>query len=164
MAAWRDAYDRAGGHAVIRASLHDGITLPRAFRQAGIMTGLFDASRLASCRMYDTAAAVWEGLGKNATEGMAKPVALPVWTVILGGGHILPFLLLAVTPGGTAGLAAACSLGLRLLLAWRFRQPLASALLHPFGVAALLMVQWSALLRAARGRPATWRGRTYPAQ
>ncbi len=29
-----------------------GITLPRAFRRAGIMTGLFDATDLASCRMY----------------------------------------------------------------------------------------------------------------
>ncbi len=160
----RGAYDRAGGHGSIRTSLHDGITLPRAFRQAGIMTGLFDASRLASCRMYDSAAAVWEGLGKNATEGMAKPAALPVWTALLAGGHVLPFALLLVAPSAVAALAAACSLGLRLLLAWRFRQPVASALLHPFGIAALLVVQWSALLRAARGRPATWRGRTYPAR
>ncbi len=164
MAAWRGAYERAGGHGAIRASLHDGITLPRAFRQAGIMTGLFDASRLASCRMYDSTAAVWEGLGKNATEGMAKPLALPVWTAILGAGHILPFVLLAASPSRTDGLAAACSIGLRFLLAWRFRQPLVSALLHPFGIAALLVIQWSALFRAARGRPATWRGRTYPAQ
>ena len=164
MVAWRGAYDRAGGHGAIRASLHDGITLPRAFRNAGIMTGLFDASRLASCRMYDSAAAVWEGLGKNATEGMAKPVALPVWTALLAGGHVLPFVLLLVAPTAAAALAAACSLGLRLLLAWRFRQPAVSALRHPVGIAALLVVQWSALLRAARGRPATWRGRTYPAQ
>ena len=164
MAAWRGAYERAGGHGAIRASLHDGLMLPRAFREAGIMTGLFDASRLASCRMYESAAGVWEGLGKNATEGMAKPIALPVWTALLCGGHILPFVLLAFDPGEMAAFAAVCSIGLRGLLAWRFRQPVLSALLHPFGVTALLVVQWMALLRAARGRPATWRGRTYPAQ
>jgi hypothetical protein len=33
--------------------------------------------------------------------------------------------------------------------------------LHPFGVAALLVLQWMALLRAARGGRATWRGRSY---
>jgi hypothetical protein len=82
----RAGYDRAGGHAAIRASLHDGLTLPRAFRRAGLMTGLFDASRLATCRMYSNAAQVWEGLTKNATEGMAKWRALPVWSVILGAG------------------------------------------------------------------------------
>ncbi len=72
-----DGYAAAGGHAAIRASLHDGLTLPRAFRRAGQMTGLFDATSFATCRMYTNAAQVWEGLTKNATEGMAKPAALP---------------------------------------------------------------------------------------
>jgi hypothetical protein len=80
----REAYGLAGGHAAIRASMHDGITLPRAFRAARLMTGLFDATDLATCQMYRTSSEVWEGLTKNATEGMAKPVALPIWTVILG--------------------------------------------------------------------------------
>lgn len=160
----RDAYARAGGHTAIRASLHDGITLPRAFRTAGIMTGLFDASGFVRCRMYANAAQLWEGLTKNATEGMAKPVALPVWTLILGGGQVLPLVLLLVDPGPVAAAALACGIALRLVLALRFRQSLGSALLHPLGVAALLGVQWWSLLRAARGRPATWRGRAYPAQ
>ena len=158
-------YARAGGHGAIRASLHDGLTLPRAFRRAGLMTGLFDASRFATCRMYTDAAGVWEGLTKNATEGLAKPLALPVWTVILGGGAILPvLLLLAGRPASLPGLACLCFLANRLILAWRFRQSFISALLHPFGMIALLCLQWAALLRAASGRPATWRGRAYPAQ
>jgi hypothetical protein len=128
------------------------------------MTGLFDAAGFASCRMYHSAAEVWEGLTKNATEGMAKPVALPVWTIILGGGQVLPGVLLAVSPDPMAGIALAAGIGLRLLLAWRFRQPVLSAILHPVGVAGVLVVQWASLLRALRGRPATWRGRTYPAQ
>ena len=160
----RDAYWRAGGHAAIRASLHDGLTLPRAFRQAGSMTGLFDASRFATCRMYHDAGQVWEGLTKNATEGMATLRALPVWTLILFGGQVLPVVLLVLRPSPAVALATAAAIGLRLILAARFRQPLASAVLHPFGIMALLVVQWSALLRAARGRPATWRGRAYPAR
>ncbi len=160
----RDAYVRAGGHAAIRASLHDGITLPRAFRRAGSMTGLFDATGLAECRMYDTAGTLWEGLTKNATEGMAKPVALPFWTAVLAGGHVLPLALALLSPSPQAMLALVLSIGLRLVLAERFRQPAASALLHPLGVLALLVVQWAALARSLRGRPATWRGRAYPAQ
>jgi hypothetical protein len=157
-------YARAGGHGAIRASLHDGLTLPRAFRKAGLMTGLFDASRFADCRMYANAAEVWEGLTKNATEGMAKPFALPLWTIILGGGAILPALCMIFAPSPQAFAALLCGIGLRLILAWRFRQPVLSAILHPFGVAALLCLQWAALLRAALGRPATWRGRAYTAQ
>jgi hypothetical protein len=157
----RTAYRAAGGHAAIRASLHDGITLPRAFRRAGIMTGLFDATGFATCRMYRDTAGVWEGLTKNATEGMAKPAALPVWTVLLAGGHVLPFLLL---PEGLAWTACACAWGLRAVLAVRFRQSWASVVLHPVGVAALLGLQWVALARAAWGVKTTWRGRAYTAQ
>jgi cellulose synthase/poly-beta-1,6-N-acetylglucosamine synthase-like glycosyltransferase len=160
----RAAYVRAGGHAAIRASLHDGIKLPRAFRAAGILTGLFDATDIAACRMYTNARDLWEGLGKNATEGMATAKALPVWTVILGGGQILPVVLLAVQPGLLSAAAVAASFGLRFLLMWRLGQPMVSALLHPLGVAALLVVQWAALIRSIRGIPATWRGRAYPAQ
>ncbi len=160
----RPAYDRAGGHAAIRASLHDGIMLPRAFRRAGEMTGLFDASRFAVCRMYHDATEVWEGLCKNATEGMAKPGALPIWTSILGAGQILPVVLVIWAPSPLAWGALAASLGFRAVLAWRFRQPWAAAALHPLGIGALLWLQWSALVRARRGRPATWRGRAYTAQ
>jgi hypothetical protein len=160
----RTAYERAGGHAAIRASLHDGITLPRAFRRAGQMTGLFDATSFATCRMYASAAEVWAGLGKNATEGMARPVPLLVWTALLGGGQVLPLVLALLAPSTPAITALILSIGLRLVLAARFHQPVVSALLHPLGVLGVLGVQWAALLRALRGRPAMWRGRAYPAQ
>ncbi|WP_419730276.1 glycosyltransferase family 2 protein [Lichenicola sp.] len=157
-----DAYRAMGGHAAIRASLHDGLTLPRAFRKHGLRTGLFDATDLASCRMYGNATDLREGLAKNATEGMATPRALPVWTLLLGGGHVLPTLLMLLAPSLPAAAAVACGTTLRLLLARRFRQSLRSAAVHPIGVLALLGLQWSALLRAGAGKPATWRGRSYP--
>jgi len=160
----RAAYFRAGGHAAIRASLHDGIKLPRAFRAAGISTGLFDATDIAACRMYTDAFTLWEGLTKNATEGMATLKALPIWTAILAGGHILPAVLLLTEPGLASATAVFASTGLRLLLARRLRQPIISALLHPVGVAALLLVQWTALIRSGLGIPATWRGRAYTVQ
>jgi cellulose synthase/poly-beta-1,6-N-acetylglucosamine synthase-like glycosyltransferase len=168
MAVRRDAYRRAGGHAAIRNSRHDGLTLPRAFRRAGCTTNLFDATSLARCRMYRNGREVWQGFAKNATEGMAKPLALPVWTVLLGGGHVLPFLLLfaALASGSWAALAASALAtvivwGTRIALTLRFRQSWAGALLHPLGIALLLALQWTALIAELRGRPAVWRGRAY---
>ena len=67
----RDAYEKVGGHAAVKASLHDGIKLPRAYRAAGMMTDVCDATDLAVCRMYRSAGQVWNGLAKNAREGMA---------------------------------------------------------------------------------------------
>ncbi|EWY37949.1 glycosyl transferase [Skermanella stibiiresistens SB22] len=160
-----DAYAKAGGHAEIKQSLHDGVKLPRAFRRAGIHTELFDAEQIATCRMYRSGVEVWQGFTKNATEGMATPIGLPIWTTLLAGGHILPFLLLLGGPPEAlfpACVGIAVALGTRLGVAFRFDQSIVSALLHPLGVAIMLAIQWSALWTASRGRPSTWRGRAYP--
>ena len=164
----RDAYFAAGGHRGIRSTLHDGVRLPRAFRAAGLCTDLFDPTDVALCRMYTSAAEVWRGLGKNATEGMAHPAAILPWTFLLVGGHVVPWLVLvggAFLPTDVwfpAWAAAGLSLLPRLIAVWRFRQSLLGALLHPVGVTALVLIQWLALARWWRGRPQEWRGRSYP--
>ncbi|MFM1768201.1 MAG: hypothetical protein RJA22_730 [Verrucomicrobiota bacterium] len=166
---WRDAYERCGGHAMLRDSLHDGVKLPRAFRRAGLGTDLFDATDLATCRMYRSSAETWRGLGKNATEGLAAPGTILPMTLLLLGGQVLPWVLLAAAPWlsakalGLAGAAAALSWLPRLLGVVLFRQPLGSALLHPMGVLALLVIQWQALARHCLGRPMEWKGRRYAA-
>jgi len=91
----RGDYERAGGHAAIKASLHDGVKLPRAYRRAGLATDIFDATDLASCRMYERSTDVWRGLSKNATEGIGAPATIVPFTVLLGGGQILPAVLVA---------------------------------------------------------------------
>ncbi len=67
--ATRAAYERAGGHAAIRNSMHDGLTLPRAFRQAGLTTDVFDASDLARCRMYQGWRQTQKGVLKKRARG-----------------------------------------------------------------------------------------------
>jgi hypothetical protein len=156
----REAYEKCGGHAAIAASLHDGITLPRAFRRAGFRTDLFDATDTISCRMYASAAQVWSGLGKNATEGMASPRLIVPMTLILLGGQVLPWALLFTYPGLLAGLAAILSLLPRMLAARRFRQSWLGVALHPVSVTLLIVVQWQAFVNERLlGRRAAWKGR-----
>ncbi len=166
----REAYHRAGGHKAIRFTMHDGLLLPRLLRKAGARTDLVDATPLATCRMYETWPEIWSGFSKNATEGMAKPVALPVWTVLLGGGHVLPYLIVpaaGLAGNGQALLAGLAALALllvaRLAVALKVSQPLVSVLLHPVGVCIVLVIQWTALVGAGRGRQRSWRGRSYNA-
>ena len=162
-----EAYRAAGGHAAIRATLHDGVRLPRTFRSAGRMTDLCDATDLAVCRMYRGAGEVWRGLAKNATEGLAAPAMIVPATVLLLGGQVLPFALLAcaawLPPAavGLAALAAALAWAPRVAGVARFRQSPLGAALHPLGVSVLVAIQWSALAGALIGRPATWKGRRY---
>jgi hypothetical protein len=163
----RNAYEKCGGHAMIRESLHDGIKLPRVFRRAGFQTSLFDATDLATCRMYQTNGDTWRGLGKNATEGLAAPATIVPMTALLLGGQVLPFGLLALAPMlSTAGLtfmavAVVMSFLPRITAARLFRQPLGGGLLHPIAVIALLGIQWHALARHLTRKPSVWKGRSY---
>ncbi len=167
--ATRAGYDIADGHAAIRASLHDGVTLPRAFRRAGRMSDLCDATDLATCRMYRGAKQVWFGLAKNAHEGIASPKMIVPCTVLLFGGQVLPFALLAcaawleTTPIVLAACAAMLAWLPRIDAAVRFRQSAIGAILHPFGVTLFLAIQWYAAVRRSIGKPSAWKGRAYPA-
>jgi glycosyltransferase involved in cell wall biosynthesis len=186
----RAAYARVGGHAAVRASLHDGLTLPRAYRRAGYFTDACDATALATCRMYRSARAVWFGLAKNAREGMAATGQIGFWTVVLFCGQVLPICLATdcgvrllwrefvryYAPGPEteariadtvlAGQVALGALALavlpRVVGAVRFRESWLGVFVHPVAIALLLAVQWYSILRAAAGRPVGWKGRAHP--
>jgi hypothetical protein len=171
----RGDYERAGGHAAIAASLHDGVKLPRAYRRAGLVSDIFDATAIASCRMYATSRDVWQGLSKNATEGVGSPATIIPFTVLLGGGQVLPVVLAAQglatrfagwPSGGPAVALGAAALAYlpRILDALRFRQSLSSAIFHPLGITVFLAIQWIALVRKSLGLKTTWRGRALAPQ
>lgn len=162
----REAYDATGGHRAIKQSRADGLTLPRAFRQAGLKTDIFDGTELMECHMCGGFREVWSGIAKNATEEMAAPARIGPFTVLLLGGQVLPFALLpaALLTGqgaatavcfGAVGMALAC----RLVAVGRFNQSLLGALLHPVGVSLLMGIQWYALIAAVLGQPTRWKGR-----
>jgi glycosyltransferase involved in cell wall biosynthesis len=166
----RGAYFATGGHAEIKATMHDGLLLPRLFRQHGLRTDLADLTALAQCRMYRNAGQVWRGLAKNATEGIAAPVRILPISVVLALGQIMPFLLVAALAAGRAVkpevlvfvLVAVASAWLpRVLAAYRFRQDWRGALLHPFGIAMLLAIQWYSFARKLMGGAVSWKDRAY---
>ncbi|MGN7127201.1 glycosyltransferase [Methylorubrum thiocyanatum] len=164
----RDAYRQTGGHGAIRTSLHDGVRLPRLFREQGFVTDLVAGQTLAACRMYRNFAQSWAGFSKNAHEGMATPAALPVWTLLLLGGHVLPWLVLAAALALGAGIAAAVaaaaglvSLATRAAITLKVAEPPATILLHPATVCTALAIQWNVLLRPGRAGRAVWKGRSY---
>jgi glycosyltransferase involved in cell wall biosynthesis len=169
----REGYRRSGGHANIRTTMHDGLLLPQLLRKHGFRTDIADMTKLATCRMYHNAREVWNGLAKNATEGLAAPSRIVLFSVLLFFGQIAPpMLTLAVllTPSLAAIhlrwwiFAAVFAAFLpRFLAVVRFRQSVASAVLHPIGIVVLLVLQWYAFVRKMTGRRATWKQRAYNA-
>ncbi len=183
----REAYFATGGHSGIKLTMHDGLRLPRLFREHGYHTDLADLTDLARVRMYTNATDTWQGLAKNATEGIAAPNRILPITLLLLLGQVLPFVLcswiaivlLSLLPQirhhlflfgfASNALLLISTLAASVIAAWlprilaarRFHQDWRSALLHPLGILLLLAVQWYALLRKLRGAQVSWRGRAY---
>lgn len=173
--AGRKAYFDAGGHKAIHGSRHDGLKLPRSFRASGFSSDLVDASQLAEVRMYEGWSQVRNGLLKNATEGFANWKLIPIFTVLLIGGSVLPLLSLAHalfwdwTAQGNLGVAATFVLATATAVNWvgafciqgKMKHPLVSAVLHPLAVTVFMLLQWTALAREQLGmQPVAWRGRS----
>jgi len=187
--AWKEDYFFTGGHSQIKETMHDGLLLPRLFRHHGYRTDLADLTPFAQCRMYTNATQVWQGLAKNATEGLAAPNRIVPVSLLLLLGQVVPFLFLGwvvarsllssppdwmtaflrilehpVASGTVLYSMAAAALAAwltRALAAARFRQSWLSALLHPIGILLLLSVQWYALLRKLTGGKVSWKDRAY---
>ena len=155
----RHAYDAIGGHASIKGVLHDGVALARLFRTRGHDTEIVDGTPLATCRMYAGFRQSWAGFIKNAHEGMATPVGLPIWTVLLAGAHVWPWFLL---PDPEAAFTILLMFAMRAAVTIRTREPWWTVPLHPLTVLVALAIQWTALIRVALGLKAGWKGRAYP--
>jgi glycosyltransferase involved in cell wall biosynthesis len=160
-------YQRAGTHQAIRGSRHDGLKLPRAYRQAGLMTDVTDGTALAECRMYASAGAVIRGVLKNAVEGLANPRLIMPFTILLLGGSVLPVVTLVWSLLWHDHVATAVSLAgvitghaPRAIAAVRFRHSLLGVICHSPATLLFVALQWIALLNHMLGRQVAWRGRT----
>lgn len=112
--------------------------------------------------MYRTAKDVFLGFAKNATEGMARPLLLPLWTFLLLSANVLPWVLAAtVSPSPVLAAAQILNIAVYLALMARYRQSVWGALTRPAGVLLFVTIQWLALLGKWVGWKASWKGRAY---
>lgn len=163
----RRDYAAAGTHQAIRGSRHDGLKLPAAYRAAGLATDIVDGSPIASCRMYRSAAEVFRGLLKNASEGIASPRLIVPFSTILLGGSLVPWVafVAAVATGETfTGVVAGCAIVVahvpRALAAIQLRQSWQGVVFHTPAVVLFVVIQWIALANRLLGRQVAWRGRS----
>lgn len=167
----RGAYLTSGGHAAIRASLHDGLMLPRRYRRAGLSTDVFDADDIATVRMYHGLVETWNGLSKNAVEGIANARLIVPVTLLLLAANVLPIATLAVGIATQSHWVTAMSLLAllasytpRVTVARRFDRAWLGAALHPLSILVFLAIQWTAWMKSWFGVSGSWRGRTYGTQ
>ena len=181
MLAEREKLLRLGGFSAVSHEVVDDVALCRHARSRGQTVHFVDGVNLASCRMYRSAAEVWSGFSKNLYLGLGSPLAfimatglyfcafvLPYVTFLSGLWLAFPALFLRIVPGQIdhlpglilGGVGILANVGIRALLARRYRHPLSSVWLHPLSVVLLLLIALNSLLWVLRGR-IRWSGRTY---
>jgi hypothetical protein len=152
LAVRRDTYERAGGHAAVRAEVVEDVALLRAVKAVGGTGGVADGTALASTHMYETWAELVEGYTKSA---WTVPVPVAALLAVL---YVVPPIA-AVRGSRSGAIAYAAGVSGRVVTARRTGgRAWPDALAHPVSVTLLCWL--TARSRVARRRGAlTWKGR-----
>ncbi|HUN26405.1 MAG TPA: glycosyltransferase [Steroidobacteraceae bacterium] len=169
----REAYERSGGFASVRAEICEDVAFARRLKRAGFRVLLEDGSAVLAVRMYTGWATLWPGIAKNLIEmigGARRTLLTAAVAVLLAWAAILvplydlsaraPGAALASVPLAAALAGSAAAFGLHLAGAVHFRIPWYYGLLFPLGytvgaVIALDSVRWRVQRRVR------WKGRLY---
>lgn len=165
----RDAYDAAGGHAAVAASIIDDVALAGALKRAGYAPLACRGEALVRVRMYDGLRSLAEGFTKNSFSFLRQQRdkgALVVLSTACSAG-VAPALMGAALGGGgslaLAGGVAAYVAQVALLAPWvrRFGAPVGYALLAPLAALVFTGIALSSALHTLARRPVRWKGRGY---
>ncbi len=154
----RDAYQRAGGHAAVRAAVLDDLALVRSIKSVGGRGGIVNGTLLATCRMYASWPQLRDGYAKSLWTAFGSPVGAAGVLGALGLAYVVPPA--AALRGSTAGLlgTAAAVLGRVITARSTGGRVWPDALAHPASVTVLGYLTIRSHVQHRRGRLG-WKGR-----
>ena len=173
----RDAYDRVGGHALVRNRVAEDMALAQEFFRAGRRVVLYAATEQFSTHMYSGLREVVVGWGKNIYAGgrdaaLGGALGRALYPLVLIGWPVLglaPVVALILAATGLlssswlvwSALAVFVALGFWAAIYRFMKQPVWYALLYPLGYAVLGYI---AVRAVVRGNRVEWKQRRYLAQ
>ncbi len=155
----RRAYDALGGHAAVRRSIIEDISLARALKRARMRLRMVDGAGLIGCRMYRSWAQVRAGYAKNILAGYGDSlIALGLATAFHYLVFFMPWVWLIM--GYPTLSLIALGVGTRALTAAVSRQRIIDAIFMPVSVLLMTAVAGQAVYWRLRYGGARWKGRT----
>ena len=168
----RKAYERVGGHGVVRAEVLEDVRLAKAFKTRALKTVLLHAPGSFRVRLYSSLSEIVSGYQKNLYEGLDRRLSLGLGAILfVFVGTLLPFLLLvgllmgklqlgwAFSEVWLVWLAALCAL--IPIFRWRIERADGRSgwfsLTHLLGNVILVWI----LLRAIFSLESEWKGRRF---
>ncbi len=156
------AYDTTGGHATIRDSIVDDLSLSRLMRQQAMRADMLDGSELVTCRMYRSAGEVIEGFSKNLFQAVGGTIGSAAGIgLVMTALFVAPPLMLFATSEFSWLIATLAGYWLRLRVASKFEPNLSAALVHPISIAMAVILLFRSTIRTLRGARVDWKGRNW---
>src|SRR6266571_2611775 len=152
----RSAYERIGGHDLLRMEIADDFKLGRLLKESGARQRFYDGRDLVRCRWQEGTLEVIRGLEKNFFAGFDYSLwQVAAFTLIALALTFGPAILALAGSSiqGTAGRSSPAAAAAPWALL---------ALLHPIAVLLLLGAAWNSTLRTLRRGGVRWRGTFYP--
>lgn len=161
LAVRRTAYDRAGGHAAVRAAVVEDVALLRAVKATGGVGGVVDGTWLASCTMYENWADLSAGYAKSLWAAFGSRGGAVTVAAALTAVYVLPPL--AALRGSRAGLVGyLAGVAGRAITARRTGGRVwPDACAHPVSVLLFGWLTARSVLARRRGE-LVWKGRPVP--
>jgi hypothetical protein len=163
------SYHRAGGHAAIYNQTLDDFALAKHFRLEGCTVALIDGTKLLRCRMYHSAAEVWEGFSRSLMHGLEHSSTTPhsaLRAMFFAWGYRALFVnpfgsLLFSTFRRLAILELLWLALLRGIVCRHLRRSLLEVLTTPFAAWGVMTLGMTTLYHRWQGRTVNWKGRDY---
>jgi cellulose synthase/poly-beta-1,6-N-acetylglucosamine synthase-like glycosyltransferase len=160
----RAAYDRVGGHTLLRLEVAEDYKLGMLLKESGARQRLWSGFGLIFCPWHRGAGAVVRGLEKNFFGGTGYSIATVAWQslalFVLQAGPAA--LLLAGLPWPFLVQQGALLLMLRSASRRLGRSPLALWIAFPAAFLLLLFAYWNSTVRTLRRGGILWRDTFYP--
>ncbi|WP_158282149.1 glycosyltransferase [Salipaludibacillus keqinensis] len=161
----RDAYERIGGHEIVKHSLVEDVHITREIKRHGFYVKLVNNTNTIICHMYETNKEVWDGFSKNLFPGLGRNPFLVFALIIF---YLLMFIFplpLAIYGAITGNLLLMTPLfftmSIKLSIDLMTRQKWWLFILTPFSVIFMLMLMVYSMYLGLFRRGFTWKGRTY---
>jgi chlorobactene glucosyltransferase len=164
-------YHSIGGHEAVRSRIVEDVWLGIEVSRHKYRQLTLDLSSLVSCQMYREFGTMWDGITRwFYTVASLSVVSLVVMIFVVLLLFLAPFLwlvygLLLAQPAFAWEVLVALQVSIvflaRFLAGRRFSQPKTSIILHPIGVAFLLLVSFYASYQYLTGAGVKWKGRVY---
>jgi chlorobactene glucosyltransferase len=164
-------YRSIGGHEAVKSRIVEDVWLGREVSRHHYRQLTLDLSSLVSCQMYREFGTMWDGITRwfytVASLSVVTMVGLIAAAVLL---FLAPFLwliygLLLAQPAWAWEILVMLQVAIlflaRFLAGRRFSQPKTSIILHPIGMAFLVLISFYASYQYLTGAGVKWKGRVY---